>query len=135
MVRRPNRMSAMAAPRILERTCRTVLVLVALLAAAPAGAEPARVMEMRPVASSVMDGNRQEFFIRFDRPIDHYGSRLEVVRDGQVVRTLAARLNAAPEVLFAIAGDLAPGPYILRWFAKSWRDGSVTEGSLDFSVR
>jgi methionine-rich copper-binding protein CopC len=109
------------------------LVLLAL--AGPARAEPMQVLEVRPAARSVMDGNRQEVFVRFDRPVDHYTSRLELLQDGRVLRTLVPRLGTAPEVLFAIAGELQPGAYTLRWVARSPRDGTEAEGTLDFSVR
>ena len=99
-------------------------------------AEPMRVLEVSPSARAVMDGNRQEFAVRFDAPVDHAGSRLTILNeDGQPVRTLAPRLGASPDTLYAIAGGLPPGAYRLRWEARSRRDGGMTEGTLDFRVR
>lgn len=116
---------------------RFVLGLAAavLLLAPPARAEPMQVLQASPAARSVMAGNRQEFFVRFSHPVDHYTSRLEILRDGQVLLTLRPRLDSSPDTLYAAAGNLPAGSYALRWMAKSGRDGSVLEGELPFSVR
>lgn len=124
---------------------RAVAALAALLALAPvalapaARADPMRVLESRPIAQSTMTGPREEFFVRFDTPVDHHASRLIILRRGEtaneVVRELRPRLNASPETLYAVAGGLPPGPYALRWVAKSQRDGNVTEGLIDFTIR
>jgi methionine-rich copper-binding protein CopC len=106
-----------------------------MAAAMPVAAQPMRVLDASPAARSVMDGNRQEFFVRFDAPVDHHGSRLLILRDGAVLRTLQPRLGASPDTLYAAAGSLAPGAYTLRWAAMARRDGSVTEGELPFTVR
>ena len=112
------------------------MLVLGLLAAAPSRAEPMRVLEVSPAGCTGMDGNRQEFVVRFSEPVDHGASRLEVLRrDGELVRTLAPRLGASPDTLFAIAGGLAPGAYRLRWEARSRRGGMPAEGTLDFEVR
>ncbi len=112
------------------------MLALGLLAAAPSRAEPMRVLEVSPVARTVMDGNRQEFVVRFSEPVDHGASRLTILRqDGELVRTLVPRLGAAPDTLYAIAGGLAPGAYRLRWEARSRRGGMPAEGTLDFEVR
>jgi methionine-rich copper-binding protein CopC len=94
-----------------------------------------RALETSPAARSIMDGNRQEFILRFQGPVDHAGSSLSVLQDDRVVRKLQPRLGASPNTLFAIAGGLAPGAYTLRWVAKSHRSGTMIEGGLDFTVR
>lgn len=116
---------------------RFLLTAALLLAgmALPARAEPMHVLETSPRARTTMDGTREEFFVRFDAPVDHNGSRLLVLQEGRVLRTLHPRLNASPDTLYAAAGGLPPGSYTLRWEAKSRRDGSMTEGSLEFTVR
>ncbi len=115
------------------------LMLALLAPALPLRAQPAeppmRVLEVSPVARSTMDGNRQEFLVRFDGPVDQAGSVLTLHRDGAEVRRLQPRRGASPNILFAIAGGLSPGAYTLRWEAKSGRDGTMTEGSLEFTVR
>ena len=114
----------------------TAILALGFLAAAPSQAEPMRVLEVSPAARTFMDGNRQEFAVRFDAPVDHGASRLVIQRqDGELVRTLVPRLSASPDTLYAIAGGLAPGAYRLRWEARSRHDGTVTEGTLDFQVR
>jgi hypothetical protein len=68
--------------------------------------------------------------------VDHAGSRLLIPRnDGEVVRTLRPRLNAAPDVLHAETGGLTPGRYVLRWEARPRPSGPVETGTLDFTVR
>ena len=114
----------------------TAILALGFLAAAPSQAEPMRVLEVSPATRTFMDGNRQEFAVRFDAPVDHGASRLAILRqDGELVRDLAPRLSASPDTLYAIAGGLAPGAYRLRWEARSRHDGTVTEGTLDFQVR
>ena len=111
------------------------LLLAPLLPTDPAIAQgPMQAVEIRPAARSVMDGQRQEFYLRFDRPVDHNRSRLEVVQDSRVVRTLQPRLQAQPNVLFATTGGLPAGSYTLRWFARGQSPEDSNEGSLDFSV-
>jgi len=115
---------------------RSLLSLLAMLAVAPtAEAEPMRVIESTPRARSTMDGNRQEFSVRFDRPVDHNASRLFVQRGDTVLRTLQPRLGARPDTLYAAAGGLAPGDYVLRWRTRPRGGEEMTEGSFDFTVR
>lgn len=111
-----------------------MLVLAAPLPAPLAAAETMRVIESSPRAASMMDGARQEIRVRFNHPVDHNGSRLMVVQDGRVVRTLRPRLGASPDTLYAVAGSLAPGTYVLRWAVKSRRDGGMTDGGFEFMV-
>jgi methionine-rich copper-binding protein CopC len=114
---------------------RHALALLLLAPAARAADPPMQVIETRPAARSVMDGNRQEVFVRFDGPVDHHASRLALLQGDRLVRQLEPRLTASPDTLYAIAGGLAPGAYVLRWEAKSRRDGRMSEGQLDFTVR
>ncbi|MBX9697949.1 MAG: copper resistance protein CopC [Acetobacteraceae bacterium] len=116
--------------------CRLLpLLLAAGLIAAPAAAEPMRVLAVSPSAHSVMDGARQELSVRFDGPVDHHRSRLLILRGDQVVRDLAPRLGASPDTLYAVAGGLPAGAYTLRWVARTARDGATSEGQLEFTVR
>lgn len=116
-------------PSILRLAC-----LLALLSV-PAWAQPMRVLESSPSARGVMSGNREEFFVRFSEPVNHNTSRLVILRDGQEVRVLQPRLNSSPETLYALAGNLPAGSYVLRWIARSSRDGATTEGMIEFSIR
>lgn len=114
---------------------RSALLALALLAASPLAAQTLRVMDSSPTARSVMDGNRQEVFVRFDHPVDHNASRLEILQGEAVLRVLRPRLGASPDTLYAATGGLPPGAYVLRWVARAQRDGTMTEGRLDFTVR
>ena len=114
---------------------RIALLGLALLAATPAASQPLRVMESTPAARSVMDGARQEIFVRFDHPVDHNASRLEILQGEAVLRVLRPRLGASPDTLYAATGGLPPGAYVLHWVARAQRDGTMTEGRLDFTVR
>ncbi|HYZ30831.1 MAG TPA: copper resistance protein CopC [Crenalkalicoccus sp.] len=118
-----------------------VAALGLLLAPALAGgagraaAETPRVVASQPPPGGVVGRGPNDVFVRFAGPVDHYRSSLVIARGGQPVEVLHPTLNAAPEVLFAIAPMLEPGDYELRWMVRSFTDGEVTEGSLPFTVR
>ena len=70
------------------------LASAALLGAlAPARADDVRVMQSMPAASAVIGGRSSEFFVRFDRPVDHIHSTLAIMRDGKLVEQLHPRLE------------------------------------------
>jgi methionine-rich copper-binding protein CopC len=118
------------------RAPNLALLLSLLAAPAPAAAQAMRMVESSPAARTAMDGPGREVWVRFGAPVDHAGSRLLILRgDGEVVRTLRPRLNAAPDVLYAETGGLAPGPYVLRWEARPRPGGPVETGTLEFTVR
>lgn len=109
-----------------------------LLLGASAGAawaEPMRVIESSPRHAATMDGNRQEFRVRFSQPVDHNVSRLLVRQGDRTIRTLRPRLGASPDTLYAVAGGLRPGDYVLQWQARPRGGAEMTEGAFDFSVR
>ena len=98
-------------------------------------AKPMRMVESYPGAQAVVDGRNAQYSVRFDGLVDHRASRLFITQNGRVVETLNPLLAAAPEVLFASAPVLPPGDYELHWSARSVADGSLTEGSIPFTVR
>lgn len=107
-----------------------------LLCASPgAWAQAVRVVESAPQASAVVEGRSSEFFVRFDRPVDHIHSVLAITRDGQVVEKLQPRLESSPEVLFARAPTLAPGDYKLHWAVRTMTGADVIRGDIPFSVK
>ncbi|MBS7791929.1 hypothetical protein KTR66_18160 [Roseococcus sp. SDR] len=112
---------------------RLLLILLAL--AAPARAEMLHMMEASPTPRSVMQGAAQEFFVRFDGPVDHQASRLIVTRGDLVIRTLRPRLGASPNTLYAVAGGLPAGDYVLRWVVAPRAGGVPSMGGLDFTIR
>ena len=111
------------------RTAAGVALL--LLSLSGAAAKPVDVAE----AKVLVDNQSVQYVVRFDSPVDHQLSRLFITRGDRVVQTLRPRLRASPNVLAAFGPRLQPGDYELRWSARSVRDGSVTEGSIPFTVR
>jgi methionine-rich copper-binding protein CopC len=108
------------------------------LAALPlgrAGAQSLRLLESSPAPGAVLDRRPQRFFARFDRPVDHYRSRLLVISGGRLVQMLDPRLEAAPEVLFAEVPPLAAGAYEFRWSVVSLEGNLISEGTAAFTVR
>lgn len=97
-------------------------------------AQVPRVMETMPADRAVLTNASGEFYVRFDRPVDHIRSRLLVYRDGVIVRTLHPRFKAQPDVLFAMALPLPPGAYIFHWSVRSLAGTEVLEGEVPFSV-
>lgn len=106
-----------------------------LLMLSNAWAQALHVMESTPAASAVIDGRSTEFFVRFDRPVDHVHSLLSVVLGGKVVETLHPRLESAPEVLFARTSTLPPGDYKLHWSVRTMTGADVIQGDIPFTVK
>jgi methionine-rich copper-binding protein CopC len=104
-------------------------------AAAPAWAEDIRVMESAPAASAVIARRSSEFFVRFDRPVDHVRSTLDIMSDGKLVERLKPRLESAPAVLFARAPTLPPGNYKLHWSVRTMSGVEAIEGDIPFTVK
>jgi hypothetical protein len=42
-------------------------------------------MDSSPAANAVIGSRSSEFFVRFDRPVDHVHSTLDIMRDGMSV--------------------------------------------------
>jgi methionine-rich copper-binding protein CopC len=110
------------------------IVLLLLAATQAASARPMRVMNSTPAAEAIVQGDNAQYVVRFDGPVDHAQSRLEIMRDGKLVETLHARLDSAPEVLFASAPALQPGKYTLHWVVRSMPDQDDSDGMIPFSV-
>jgi methionine-rich copper-binding protein CopC len=106
-----------------------------LWTAAPARADEVRVMQSTPAASAVVAGHSSEYFVRFDRPVDHVHSTLAIMRDGTLVERLTPRLESAPEVLFARAPTLPPGSYMLHWAVRTMEKVDVIQGDIPFTVK
>jgi len=112
------------------------LAALGLLGAVPgASAQDVRVMDSAPKASAMIEGRSSEFYVRFDRPVDHIHSQLAITRNGQLVEKLAPRLESAPNVLFARAPTLAAGDYNLNWRVKTMTGVDVIQGDIPFTVK
>jgi methionine-rich copper-binding protein CopC len=92
------------------------------------------VLESTPAAEAIMHGSNVQYVVRFDGPVDHAQSRLEILSDGQVVKQLHPLLDSAANVLFASTSAPEPGHYVLHWTAKSMPDGEASDGMIPFSV-
>jgi methionine-rich copper-binding protein CopC len=118
---------------------RSVIVALSsigmLKVSAPAWADEVHVMESMPAASAVIAGRSSAFFVRFDRPIDHVRSTLDITRDGKQVERLQPRLDSAPEVLFARAPTLPAGDYKLHWLVRTIAGVEVRQGDIPFTVK
>jgi methionine-rich copper-binding protein CopC len=116
------------------RTRASVAAFVLLMLSASASGREMHVATSTPAADVVMHGRNMQYLVRFDGPVDHIRSRLEILHDGQVVARLHPRLDSAPEVLFASAPAPPQGRYALHWTVKSMTDEELSEGTIPFSV-
>ena len=98
-------------------------------------AEDCVMMDSSPAANAVIARRSSEFFVRFDRPIDHVHSTLDIMRDGKSVERLHPRLESAPEVLFARAPTLPAGDYKLHWSVRTMTGVNATQGDIPFTVK
>ena len=98
-------------------------------------AEDCVMMDSSPAANAVIARRSSEFFVRFDRPVDHIHSTLDITRDGKSVERLHPRLNSAPEVLFARAPTLPAGDYKLHWSVRTMTGADATQGDIPFTVK
>jgi methionine-rich copper-binding protein CopC len=117
-----------------RRIAAGMLLLGIAWAPWPAAADDVHVMESTPAASAVIDGRTSAFFVRFDKPVDHIRSTLDVTQNGKVVEHLTPRLDSAPEVLFARAPTLSPGNYVLHWAVLTVAGKETQQGDIPFSV-
>ena len=113
------------------------LLLTALVAWPGLGAAAAlRVLDSVPAANATIPGRHEEYFryyLRFDGPVDHLASRIEVTRSGHLVDSPVPLVETAVDVLFAFGKTPAPGSYVLHWRAVS-TNGEVSSGDIPFSV-
>ena len=97
-------------------------------------AQVPKVLATMPANHAVLTNASGEFYVRFDRPVDHIRSMMYVKQDGVVVRTLHPRFKTEPDVLFAMALPLPPGPYTFVWSVRSLEGAEVLDGEVPFSV-
>ena len=116
---------------------RTVLCLATLgLVHSSAWADnELKVVATGPAANATVTGPSEDFFVRFDKPIDHIRSKLSVkMRGGGFFEILQPRLKTEPQVLYARAPNLAPGDYTLHWSVKTLQGVEIVEGEIPFTV-
>jgi methionine-rich copper-binding protein CopC len=102
--------------------------------AGSAMAQVPRMLDTMPADRAVLNNASGEFYVRFDRPVDHIRSLLLIKRDGVIVRTLRPRFKTEPNVLFAMALPLPSGAYTFCWSVRTLAGTEVLEGEVPFSV-
>jgi methionine-rich copper-binding protein CopC len=107
----------------------TVTAIASLIGAS---AQAMGLVEQKPQVNEIMQGSGLAFALRFDQPIDHVHSRLELLTP-RGKKVLRPRLDAEPNTLYSAVGQLAPGEYTLRWKARG-RDGQMLTGTIPFRV-
>jgi methionine-rich copper-binding protein CopC len=110
--------------------------LAAFLAggAGSAMAQVPRALDTMPADRAVLNNAGGDFYVRFDRPVDHIHSLLFIKRDGVIVRTLHPRFKTEPNVLFAMVLPLPAGAYTFCWSVRTLAGTEVLEGEVSFSV-
>jgi methionine-rich copper-binding protein CopC len=97
-------------------------------------ADAVQVLETMPANGAKIDGAATDYYVRFNRPVDHIHSVLLIKQNGSVVQTLQPRFKTEPEVLFARAPGLKAGNYTFHWVIKTLAGTETTEGEISFSV-
>ena len=108
------------------------LVIPAVFAGGPVRAQ--KVVDTMPAKDGTLSGVRDEYFIRFDKPVDHIHSTIDILQNGKKVQTLRPRLNSEPTVLFARAPNLSPGKYTMHWSVPAANGSTVYQGEISFFV-
>jgi methionine-rich copper-binding protein CopC len=118
-----------------RRTAIATLVAFGIsVPAAFAQTQGVHVVDSAPKAHAQIGSRSSEFFVRFDRPVDHIKSTLVIKQGDKVIERLHPRLESAPEVLFASAPTLPPGNYMLHWAVITVQGTKAIEGDIPFSV-
>ncbi len=108
------------------------LVIPAVFAGGSVWAQ--KVVETMPTNDSTLSGVRDDYFVRFDQPIDHIHSTIDIKQNGKTVQMLHPRFKTEPNVLFARAPNLAPGKYVMHWSVPSANGSTVYQGEVSFFV-
>ena len=104
----------------------------ALLVAGHAVAQ--KVIETMPAKDGTLSRVGGDYFVRFDQPVDHIHSMIDIKQDGKVLETLHPRLKSEPNVLFARAPNLKPGKYVMHWTVPAADGSTMYQGDVSFSV-
>ena len=109
------------------------LAIPAVVAGAPSVLAQ-KVVETMPAKDGTLSSAAGDYFVRFDQPVDHIHSTLDIKQDGKTVQTLRPRLNSEPNVLFARAPNLPPGKYVMHWSVPAANGSTIHRGEVPFSV-
>ena len=109
------------------------LLLVSLVIVQPiAWAEELRVMDTGPVNNGIERGRTDEFFVRFNQPVDHIKSEFIIKRGDNIVEVLQPRFKTEPNVLFAERSPLPAGDYTLVWSVRALDGQQIAVGEIGF---
>jgi len=109
------------------------LVIPAVVAGSP-DVLAQKVVQTMPAKDGTLSSAEGDYFVRFDQPVDHIHSTIDIKQDGKTVQTLHPRLKSEPNVLFARAPNLAPGKYVMHWSVPAANGSTVYQGDVSFSV-
>ena len=109
------------------------LVIPAVVAGGP-DVLAQKVVQTMPAKDGTLSSAEGDYFVRFDQPVDHIHSTIDIKQDGKTVHTLRPRLNSGPNVLFARAPNLPPGKYVMHWSVPAANGSTVYQGEVSFSV-
>ena len=109
------------------------LLLINLVIVQPiAWAEELRVMDTGPVNNGIERGRTDEFFVRFNQPVDHIKSEFIIKRGDDVIEVLQPRFKTEPNVLFAERSPLPAGDYTLVWSVRALDGQQIAVGEIGF---
>lgn len=116
-------------------SCRSAIVVVALLATASPAAAHSSLVSSDPVADSVLDDSPGEIRLTFSEAVDVGDGAIRLLAaDGDAVLVGPVNQDAGPDSITArIAEPLAPGSYVVAWTAVSG-DSHPIRGAFVFSV-
>jgi methionine-rich copper-binding protein CopC len=126
-------MPAQKISRLLWHRLALLGLPAAMLAPSVALSRPAQLHDSYPGAEAIIRGRNADYVIRFDGPVDHLASRMQITQSGRVVRVLRPLADSAVDVLFASGVVPPPGHYALQWEAVSGT-GEVSRGEIPFTV-
>jgi copper resistance protein C len=121
-------------PRLHASLPLAVLFLALATSRSPATARPLQMQQSFPAAETVIHGDHAQYVIRFDGPVNHLTSRLQIVQGNHVIEALRPLADSAVDVLFASAPVPPAGRYTLHWEAVA-ADGETSTGDIPFTVQ
>jgi methionine-rich copper-binding protein CopC len=118
---------------VLQRSAGFWLVLASVLIVQPtAWAEELRVMDTGPVNKGVERGRIDEFYVRFNQPVDHIRSEFIIKRGDKVIEVLQPRFETEPNTLYAERSPLPAGDYTLVWSVRALDGQQLAVGEITF---
>ena len=103
--------------------------------AAFAQSQGVHVLDSAPKAHAQIGRRSSEFFVRFDRPVDHIKSRLIIKQGDRVIETLHPRLESGPGGAVRASAHPAAGRLHAHWAVVTLQGAQVVEGDIPFKVR